>query len=33
MTYKSGFILIDNEKNIYKCTEDICDYIKEVGDK
>lgn len=33
MTYKSGFILIDNEKNIYKCTEDICDYIKEVGDE
>jgi hypothetical protein len=33
MVYKSGFILIDNEKNVYKCTEDICDYIKEVGDK
>lgn len=33
MVYKSGFIFIDNEKNVYKCTEDICDYIKEVGDK
>lgn len=33
MVHQTGFILIDNEKNIYKCTEDICDYIKEVGDK
>ena len=33
MVYKTGFILIDNEKNVYKSTEDICDYIKEVGDK
>ena len=32
MVYKTGFILIDNKKGSYVCTEDLDDYIK-VGDR
>ena len=33
MIYKSGFIIIDNANNIYRCTSDLLEVIKEVGDK
>jgi hypothetical protein len=33
MIYKSGFIIIDNENNIYRCTNDLLEVIEEVGDK
>jgi hypothetical protein len=33
MMYKSGFIIIDNVNNIYRCTDDLLEVLKEVGDK
>ena len=33
MVYKTGFILMDNKNNTFVSTQDLADYIKEVGDK